>query len=408
MGGVENLTATVFALRLVNLLFTAIAISFFIAAFRLLMPLGPAAYWGAALLAVHPLLLLTGVRVANDALSMLAAGAVVYWTARVMRATVGQERWQWRLPVVLGCVLGLALWTKPTIVALVPIALAAPLGVGWKTGCSATMRRRIATSAIVGALFVAITFPYFYRNLRLYHSLLPIIEAITDGGIKKTSDYLAAATHIAWGTELRLWWLQGSLWVGGWSFLEIPKWIRAALFEPLMVAGLALAGYRGVRAFRAGRSGRDGVLRGVLFSVAVCGLFTAALSLHAIKTQMFVGKPMTCQWYAAGAWPLELLLVAIGFSAVRQRWAGKVLCCGLISTCVIAEFYGTLLRMPKFYGATSIRSVAFQRLAELRPWVFGEGTLIVLAGVYVLMAGALLWSVAAAKEYVEPIPNGRH
>jgi hypothetical protein len=399
MGGVSNLVRIVFVLRVLNLSLMVGAAGIFMATFRFLMPMGQTWRWASAVLAVHPLFLLTGVRVANDALSLLAASVVIYLTVRWMAAIRGERAWWWGWPVMLGMALGASAWTKPTILALLSVVFGVPLVVGWRKKDGVRLGRRVVSAVVVGMLFSIIAGPYFLHNLRLYHSFTPIYEEIENGGVKTLADYFAALGRIPWAEELQYPWFGRSLWVGGWSFLRTERWIRDEMFEPLMMAGLLLA------VIRAGRRRRDAaVVRSVGFGLAVCSCFSAALAVHALQTFAFRGAVANGPWYAAAAWPLELLMVTVGYAALPWRGIGKALCVTLMGTCMLAELQGTLVKMPREYTSTRSAVLALHRLAELRPEIFGTPTLIILAVLVVAMGVTLILTILVTRD-VDSLPQ---
>jgi len=385
LGGREHLVATIFMLRMVNLLLTAAAIGVFMAVFHALTGGAPVWRWATAVLAVHPLFLLAGTRVANDAISLFASSVAIFLIVRLLVAIDDAERWRWWVPAALGFCLGLAAWTKVTTLALLPISLLVPAVAGWKRPVATGLGRRVGCAAMIVATFGVVAAPEFIRNWRLYHAIVPLYEVVIGAGSPKTwHDHMIGIKQIGWLHELATWWLGQSLWVGGWSFYTAKAIFTSALFSPLMSVGLLLGAWRWM--FSRCRE----IERSVGLSVAVCGCFSAALAVHALQTYEFVGYPATCQWYAAAAWPMEILVVTIGFGSLRPTGMGRGLCLALIITCLSAELHGTLSTMVTGYGATASTWKALRRLAELRPMVLGTPTLVCAIAAYLIMGAVLV------------------
>ncbi|MGN6371247.1 MAG: glycosyltransferase family 39 protein [Phycisphaerae bacterium] len=388
MGGRRNLVAIAYVLDGINLLVTVAAAAVFCAVIYWLFEGKSAWRWGAALLAVHPLFLLTGVRVANDAASMLMAAVALLLTVFLMQQMRGAAAWRWWVPAGLGASLGLAMWTKQTVLALLPVVAIVACVSGWgKTA----LRRRLGVMGLIAGLFLVTGGVVLGWNVQQYHALVPLYEAAHFAGPRPgISSYVAAVIGITWWRELWRWWLGDSIWVGGWSYFLAMPWLQPLLFEPGMLVGLAGAMWCAVR--------RVEVRRNVWLAVGVCGCFTLALAVHAVQTKVYKGTVMTTPWYAVAAWPMELFLVALGLRCLPRIW-GKVVMAVVMGACVWQEWHGTLYTMVKGYaGGVGGEWVSLGRVARLHGGVVGPQAVVGLAVLQLLMGSVLIVTIAATGE----------
>jgi len=389
-GGADHLPRAAFACRSVNLLFMLLAAWFFLLALRELA--GDAHWWiaAAAILAVHPLFLFNGLRVASDGLSVAAAGLVLWLMARQMRALAGQRPWDWREIAALGLATGLLIWTKSTVLAYAPAVMLLPLLWGWRSAGSATWPRRLAMLLLLAITAALIAGPYLLHNLHQYGTVLPLAEMVHNQqhGHLSLADSAHAALQVPWLGELRKWFGRSTLWIAGWSYL--PAGHRfATLYESLLAGGLALAA---IRCFYRGAwwKAESSLRRAAGLAALLCLCFSAALAVKSIQSLLYWQEAKTNPYYLAAVWPLEWSLVAIGFGLLTRRSIGRCFIALLPATCVITELYGTWWRMPRFYGDTSSALEGLHRMPLLRPALLGTPTLIAATTLYLLLASILL------------------
>jgi 4-amino-4-deoxy-L-arabinose transferase-like glycosyltransferase len=134
-GGIENMTRSIAVLRMVNLFLTAATL----AGFLWLIGSLPVNRMHAALLGLviccQPLFLINGCRVANDAFAIAMGTVVIIWALKT-------DQWERiGLSTGIGILLGLAVWTKSTAIALVPFI----------TGCLllGVWRKRISLKKVI-------------------------------------------------------------------------------------------------------------------------------------------------------------------------------------------------------------------------------------------------------------------
>ena len=371
LGGSEHLVRAIFGLRAVNLVLMALAVVGFGQALRELCKGSSDWAWGAAAVAVHPLFLSTGVRVANDALALAAAAVVTLLLVRLMAAVGGERKWSWGLVVGMGVMMGVAAWTKTTTLGMLPLVVGAVMVAG-KTKDERQKTKsgkRVGAVAIIVGIFGMLFLPYVVWNMRLVGTPVPMVEAVENVRAGKTAwDLVAEAGRQDWAGLLRGWWTRQALWAGGWSYIQLPEWMTN-VYEMLVAAGVAAA-VIGVWFTKAAA-----VRRGMALGLAAWACCTLAMAVHSVQSGVARGTSGTNAWYGATVWPLFLLVVMMGYGMVRPwrwgRWVGM----GLLVFYFLVEMYGTLGQMPRVYGVTGDWWLGIRRMAELRPAVLGTWTL---------------------------------
>ena len=393
LGGAGNLRASVAGLRLANVLMIAAAAWVAAGALARLMRSERDAAIVGLLIAAHPLFLINGARVANDALGILLATLAI-----AAALGLGEDRRLLARSLLVGGLTGLAIAAKAVHFGLVPF-----VGVCWLLRIAANRevpRRRAALAAVaLGLGCLAVIGPDLRWNLAHYGSPTIVQEALknkADG--KTTADLLATAMRIPWRKPLTDLWLRWSLLAGGWSFLD-TKYLWIWRFRRLAVIGLL--GWAWVlpqrTRFRPApfRSARTPVA-----CLALCVGYTAALAMHMVQSTLAWGVASTNSWYACAATPWFLALVAGGalcWPVGRFRFVVPAL---LAVTFAVAEGILVWGPMVETYSGGAGGMEALRRLARLQPAMFGTATLLAAqAGAALLFAGALVaWGRSAIRE----------
>ena len=384
LGGAGNLRAAVGGLRLANVLMIAAAVWVAAGALARLMRSERDAALVGLLVAAHPLFLINGARVANDALGILLATLAIAAALRL-----GEGRRLLARSLLVGGLVGLAIAAKAVHYGLVPF-----VGVCWLLMVAANRgmpkgRAALAAIALAAGCLVVVG-PDLRWNLAHYGSPTIVQEAIknkADG--KTTADLLATALRIPWRKQLLDLWLRWSMLAGGWSFLD-TKYLWVWRFRRVAVVGLigwAWAVSRRTR-FRPApfRSARTPVA-----CVALCVGYTAALAMHMVQSTLAWGVSSTNSWYACAATPWFLALIAGGalcWPVGRLRYVVPAL---LAFVFVVAE--GILIWGPMVatYSGGAGGWEALGRLAKLQPAILGTPTLLAAqAGAFLMFAGALV------------------
>lgn len=387
-GGTAQLWRAITWLRCINLLLTMAAVAGFVLAFRQLAGGHGWWRWAAALLAVQPFFLFNGVRVSSDAASLAVAGLVTWLLARLIAMLAGERRRDaWTL-CGLGVATGLLAWTKASTLAFMPLVVLAPLFFGGSTSWG----RRLVLAAVLALLAGAVSGPYLLPNLRTYGALVPMHETLLNAqqGYGPAA-YLQATLQVPWLHELRKWWLGGTFYVGGWSYLPVLPSARRFAYEPLLVLGI-------LSAVRAAWRGDQRLRRGVELALLAGGVLTLAVAVKSVQSLLAWGMAGTNPWYVAAGLPLVLLLVACGFWRLRARWVGGTLLALLGGACVVTEWYGLLVRLPRTYGAADSAWLGLQRLALLHPAGWGTSTLLTALGLAAGLMAAVGWQLARERE----------
>jgi len=401
LGGVGSLRSSIAGMRLVNLLLTAGAVGLAVACLRRqLTRRRDAALIGLAL-ATHPLFLLNGVRVANDALGVFLATLTV-WLGLSLTASSGLGLTRRRLAIAwlaTGVLTGLAVLAKATNFALVPFVGFCVLMLAIRSKADA--RRSLIAGAALALGFVAVMQSEIRFNLEHYGSISSMQEAAVNHrrGLGP-ADLLKTAASIPWSKTITDLWNRRLFFAGGWSFLHShPRAVAA--YRDLVAIGLfgwAWGGLVWIVRRRRGKGEAGGRLFANPGAAPACAVlvvsYTAALAYHMVQSKLAWGASSTGPWYASPALPWFLTLVVVG----GLRWPvgdrlRPAFPLALVAASLAAEFVGLFGQMVPTYTGYAPWPVALERLSWLQPWWLGAPTLFaaVAAEVATLAALALVW-----------------
>lgn len=377
-GGRQNLVRAVAVLRLVNLALATAALTLQLAWIRQALA-GRLALAAACWVAFQPLLLLNASRVANDALAYLLGTLVVI-------VCLAPRRDGWRNALALAALLPLACWAKTTNLALVPLSLAALV---FPAQPAVPLGRRLMDASLLLLCTAAALAPYFLFNLRHFGLLVPMQEAVQNRLAGRTfAQVVHAAPWEQFPGWIASWWLLNDLWVGGWSFLQLPTGILHLHAALLLISAVPLLW--GLLHREGRRQFPLGLRRTLLILLLVCS-FHAALTIHAIESYSArAGGVFTNPWYMAVALPWLLLLLATSAGQFKPIVARIVLLASVPVLDVTVESFGLARWMIPFYGGSDRYAVALQRLATLHPVCLGTVTFAVAVSAAVFAAGALV------------------
>ena len=390
LGGIHNLRASVAGVRLANLGITGAAVWVVLGLLRkFVIRESNAALLGIAL-AVHPMFLMNGARVANDALGILLATLAV---AVCLGLILSDGRRLILHALGAGALIGLAVTAKATNVGLLPVA-----GLAW---LAAIVRHRPSVSrAFIAGMALAVGSLAFVQadlrfNLAHYGSLTSMQEAVINHhkGITR-SDFMRTAATIPWTKALPQLWDRDLFFTGGWSFLPTYplalRYYRYAIYIGL----LGWVWHAALRLIRV-RSRNDRMFTSAwvpaAFVVIVLG-YTAALAVHMVESKAAWGASTTNPWYACAALPWFLAIVSAGglFWPLGQ-WGRAIAVGALMAICLGAEFIGIWGRMAPIYAGGATDFEMFRRLAWLQPRILGSATLIAAgAGEVIVLAMLVL------------------
>jgi hypothetical protein len=392
-GGLAELRSSIAALRICNLLLAAAALGIALHTFGVLFEDRRLAALAGLLIASQPLFLLNALRVANDELAIAAVTIAVAWAVQPHR----HDSIVWAM--VAGAAGGVAFLAKGFGLLVAPLLC---LAVGLSIGLGQVPRARgalvLSVALVVGVLVAA---PQLLFNLEHYGSATGMIEALLnrDAG-RGFAGLLGAAAEIRWPPSLAYFWLEGSSWVGGWSFLRVGSTLRSAVVTVLvlMLCGWGLAIWPRRRA--AGRPFRVEGTAARLSAVVV--LTTLALAYHMLHSHLAHGQITTNPWYGALAYPWALALACAGC----RYWPLDLLRLGLpwllIGLYVVIEVSGAVLMMLPAYTGGASGLLALERLAELQPSALGTLSLLLSATLGIGLLG--LAALRCAFAFPSPPP----
>lgn len=372
-GGRENLRLSVSLLRLINLTSAAIAFLLLLLWIRRWLP-REIALAAAACVIFQPLLLLNVVRVSSDALAFLLGTMVV-----LSCFAIDGRRTMLR-SLLLAVLLPLAVLAKGNNLVLVPLVVIV-FGLQFRGGGKFIAAAGLGT-VLLG--FLAVTWQYFSFNLHHFGVMTPMQEAIMNRAAGRSLPAILMSPPLKiWLVVPRSLWVRNALWVGGWSFLELPHAFGAAYEAFLAVGGLAVAG----SFFRRSSGIRD---RNLI--LLLLGLTHAGLMVHAVESYRAFGFVTTNPWYAAVAIPWLLILISSSWIASPFPRAGTAVAFGLAALELIAETCGVWWRMIPFYYRGHDLLEFLDRVSILHPAGLGSGTLLSMT---LLLTGLLIAGVVS-------------
>jgi hypothetical protein len=362
-GGTDDLAASVSVLRLVNVAFGAIALAVVLgwAAWACRQPQYAMAIglWAG----LQPLLLLNSTRVANDSLAYLISVIVVSWTL-----TLTGRRLRWHAAAI-GALTGLGILTKATDLALIPFVLLCFVAVACRreTKWSDAF---VAAAIFLGIIAVEISWNVI-DSFRHFGVAFPMQEAIMNHarGVKLSTMlvWLRRDHWWFWTTLYPQWFLDGGLWVGGWTFLFPPP-LFVSLYKFLLF--VALLGWPTAWLFRREKMGVSSVFCRAWMMPAIVLLFVcvlAEMSVHAVESMIAWKGASTMSWYAAPALPWILGVMAAGALAWRHTRLGYSVALIMPAFFILVEFFDEFGRMVANYSQMSLSLPALHRLGTLHP-----------------------------------------
>jgi hypothetical protein len=220
--------------------------------------------------------------------------------------------------------------------------------------------------------------------------LTPMQEAVINRQEGRTMvDVLRSAWALSWTELLDRWILRKNLWVGGWSYLSPPDFLRVLYKYNVLIAAAAwlLAIRRTTRRERLLlEDGNKTASLAVLVAAALAGL-----TFHAATAHLVLGAIPTNPWYAAVTYPWLLCLHYQGLRWLPTTWLPRALALELVAIFAFAESSGVLLKMVPRYTGESWGAVAMDRLNALH--LPGHGATITIPA---LIVAALLLALAIA------------
>ncbi|HPF40153.1 MAG TPA: glycosyltransferase family 39 protein [Phycisphaerae bacterium] len=373
---------TIAVLRLVNLLFGAMAIYVALRCVGGAMRPGVDRYLLAILISLQPLFLLNTARVANDAMAVFFGTLFI---AILLRR--GSRHWM-ATSLAAGVLLGLGVLAKATIAPLALLGIFATL-IRPPEACRSPGRRSAALLLLVLGAAAVLSVP-LYQNFQRYGAPFPMQETVNNQQSGKgVGATLTTAFDINWWRELGRRYLRHSLWVGGWSYLKPAKffvWLQEAVIVIAAVGWLALL-RRSTRRRACVMEDRRFLDGAIVVSISMA----LGIGYHMIQSQMSTGWIATNIWYAAVSFPFLLCLVYQGIDFFGARWLNVIATSLLAGVFVMAEVHGALCVMVPEYTAHAWGDVARERLRTLH-WPLLGPTLTIPA----LIAIACLLALAVA------------
>lgn len=216
--------------RALNVLFGALTV---FALFKLGALIGgqESVGWACAAFGLLPGFIMLNAAITNDSLLFALCSATLYG------AILGTLRgWTLRLLITTGVLAGLALLTKSSALALIPV-----LGIVWLLDLKRQSMSPISVGLGIVALPLAIASPWFARNAALYGDPLGLMvfkQAFT--GTAQAKMFIDGVGPVAYWSDWVLWWTARSF-VGVFGYMDI--FLPSSLY--LVVLGLLALAWLG-------------------------------------------------------------------------------------------------------------------------------------------------------------------
>ena len=333
-----SLPAVLVGLRLFCVLLASLLVPLTARLARLLMP-ARGLFFALPIAAFAPNTLFFADRVTNDALAWPILAASAGLLVLCARRPAGSGRWY-----ALGILVAAGVWTKMTLLPLLPAALVAALVARRRRDG----RRATPLLAAVG-LPAALIAPLLVWNTAASGSWSGITY-----GISRPHPGLGAAlrewNRIDIGLVLR-YWARNHLWAGGWEFLQPPEWVYGVVVPTLLLAGTA-------GAWSARRRGRSTPSRARWVPLAWLALFFVGAMVFHVLLASAAGRAIGRPPLAGGeGWYFDMLraveacaAAALLCKAVSPRRTPRVTG-GLVLALLAADALGTLgLLLPHWAG----------------------------------------------------------
>lgn len=367
LGAADPLDA-IYAIRVLNLLFVAAALAVFAAALKRVVPAFAPRVAVFAVACLHPLFFQNTARVANDALAIAAAltGVSVLLLADARTLLT-------RGLLAAGCIAA-SVWSKQTGLTSIPaLLLGVPL-IGWLHGVPPGRLARI--TALVGALFLVLVAPWWLWSYHQYGSIITTQESVAlaaRGPVGRA--LLDALPDLQWGELIRVHFLPGRPWLGGWSFLRIDATLAEVYGWAMRIAAAAAATGAVLTIARMirSRSGAVSVLRrnaaitgGLVVGGAVVLVTALGMIHHALVSLALFGESTTNPWYFMTALPFLFVLLVRGLEGLG-RLTATITTAALAGLFVVIDLHGTWFVMPEFFAGTTDQHLAWSRLSTIHP-----------------------------------------
>ncbi|MCC6587215.1 MAG: glycosyltransferase family 39 protein [Bryobacterales bacterium] len=337
-----SLPAQVLALRLITVLIASAIVFVTYQVARLLMGGGGAPVFAVVLVASLPGFFITVCRVGNDGLAALLNGAVLLLLVKIVKQGGPMRLW-----IAHGLLLGIALLTKASALAFLPLAPVTAF-VAARQVRSHSEKWKILARALVSIGVTGLVAGWWYWHVWHTTGTLAGEQLHVAAGAKGTlAENVGQILQVDWGRVIDSAAFT-HIWVGGWSFLTLRSWMYR-VFEVIALTaliGLFILLVRRNRPQPAVDNHDGSLVIAVLFYAALC----AAVAYHSLVVHLAKGISTGAGWYLHAAVTAEAVLMGIGLRAFGVR-VGRIALCGLCVLACALDLYTTqLILMPYHSG----------------------------------------------------------
>lgn len=358
--------AAIYGLRVLNVLFLALASFFFLQALGKCIPKLKHRIMVGLLVGVYPIFVITGARVSNDALAILFASL----TFSYMVAAIGGKGQSRRALLVASVWLAFGILTKAYVLIMAPPLVACILICWYRKQMD--LLAALKTSVLCAAIVALILAPLYLYGFTMGNDVYRFTK-ILSGNIQGQSRIWIWSHffQIEWSSYLRKWLLTRDLWNSGWSDIRPPGWLAIPykIFLYFFWLVVLVSGLR--RGW--GRRQPSKPLE-YLFSDNTHLALAGGIVLSMVAGQVYLATMVLANWGTVFVTPSYFMMVlplwtALVYQAalfVGARFA-RLSASILIAFYVVAELAGTLFSMPRAFTDSSSFSLMWTRTAAYHP-----------------------------------------
>lgn len=295
------------------------------------------------LIASLPGLFINICRVGNECLAIVLTSAVALSLLDAVRPGAGLTRW-----AMAGIWLGGALLTKAYALAFLPVL---PLAACLAIFRDRTGARRILTGLALALLLSVLLAGWWYWRAWIDTGVLSGEQIDAQSAQMGITDRLRQSSRVNWLAVLDSA-AFSHIWVGGWSFLVVRRWMYR-LFELLALVsatGLGLFAMRWMNgAWRRQRIGFVGVR--VLVLAGIYLMMCAAIAWHSLAVFLARDISTGLGWYLYSVIAVEAVLLAVGLTALFGVERAERLFMGACVAALALDVYTVhFLLLPYYTG----------------------------------------------------------
>lgn len=357
--GVFGFRGAVYTLRIINVIFGALAIVLFVSPLNGIFKDRKLIRLGVLAVGLLPMFMTYVSRVTCDALAMAFAGVAVYLLTRM-----ADRRYLVIKAAIIGGLIGLGVLTKLIVICVLPVSLVYFAYLAFVSRMP-RLKAIICSLALIGS-YLVLTLHYHWQNYHDVGTIFPYANTISNVVAGKT--FLDLAKQIRFEhlrTVFVAMLVRLNLWTSGWSFL-LPNRVFVKVYDWILVISLLGLVPNAVILFRQ-KFQKSLCLPPNLVLCGLLMLFSFLMVYAQILNSIITyGQIVTVSYYVMIGYPAFLICVL-----VAARGYGKdgvsVAAIAMILLFLVTEYHSVLgIAVQHWTNATNLRQI-FERLASVHP-----------------------------------------